>query len=145
RGRKARRTVLLTGLVGAPREDDEIDLRDGYFVQFHQPYGQPVGELSLLNLRQLQRRRGAELRWMRAVGRLLCANRRDAKDEGGKKPENARHQIHQLTNSPTHQLCSRVSSPAPRSVPRADPAAGIARRPRGYRTPTRRGIDSDPR
>ena len=53
---------LPGGSSARAAEDDEVDLRDRHLVQLDDPDRQAVGELPLLNRRQLQRRRRAGLR-----------------------------------------------------------------------------------
>src|SRR5262249_52740738 len=57
--------------VRAAAEDQEIDLHHRDLVQLDEPHWNAVGELLLLNLWKLQRRRRADLRRMGTVGDLL--------------------------------------------------------------------------
>jgi hypothetical protein len=84
RRREAREPFLSGGIRRASGADDEIDLRDGHFVQLDDPDRQAVRELALLHGRQHQRRRGPRLRRRGAI-RDLGAGRpgrdRRAEDE----------------------------------------------------------------
>ena len=81
-------------ILRAAAENHQVDLGDRHFVQFDDPDRQPVGELTLLNRRQLQRRRRTWRRRAAAVGRLRGERRADG--EGGNEDRWSRRMFSSL-------------------------------------------------
>ena len=71
RRREARRAELAGWVVCSAREHDEIHLRDRDLVHLDDPDRQSVGQLQLLDRRQMQRRRRADRRRLGPIGFLL--------------------------------------------------------------------------
>jgi len=81
---------LAGGVVTAAAQHDEVRLHDRDFVKLHDPHGQAVRELALLDSRKLQRRRRTGLRSLTAIGRLRADGER-REDGGGNDCQGVTH------------------------------------------------------